>query len=181
MKHLKSIITILILSLTLFSCSTDDNEDNNNATYIKATIDGEAWESNTVENSSFSSSVSQNIMRYDLQANDENFKISISVADETQALDCLENRSYLDTQNEIFFNLFYGLGEDTFVSIHNTDNDNGNFVVRITNCDEDKISGTFSGTMYKNGNYEGLEDTPEELIIENGEFRNVSMARFIFD
>ncbi|MFT5891493.1 MAG: hypothetical protein ACI9Y7_001597 [Dokdonia sp.] len=181
MNRFKLRVLLLILVTFFYSCSSDDDASSSGS-FMRATIDGESWESTEIEFSTLTQSESQNAQRYDLTAFSESFKVTISIFDTTGVNPCMPLREYNRAEDEALVSFFYGLGNDIFVSEHSStvisdDSIISDVTVNITSCEGAMISGTFSGTFYKNGNLSGL-NTPEIVEITDGVFQNIPYTIF---
>ena len=168
---LNKLFTLLLIVLITVSCSNDDSSASNSS--IRAKIGNIQWNSSD-NTSSLTQIASLGQQRYDLTAWDENYKIVLAIS-ENNIDNCMSVGSY--TNDNLLLWFYYGVGNGSYVSEHSDEILGNNsivsdIIVNVTSCTNNTISGTFSGTFYKNGDLSGL-NTPEIVTITDGVLSNV--------
>lgn len=167
LKRIFLAFCIIIIS----GCSSSDNDNDNDSgeSFMKATIDAEAWESSSIDISNLISFSSQNFQQYLIKGANDNFKITVAV-NEPMASDCITPDVY--SGDFVSMDYAYKTASGIFLTEYYNDpfGDSGlesNTVVTITECNNGLISGTFSGTLYKG------PSNVETVSITDGEFQNI--------
>lgn len=200
---MKKTLLFLTVILFLFSCENDDSSDNNNIENdtidnptenetledgtMKALIDGELWISDSLEPS--------NLIKYiddwqilEFGGKSESFTIYLSITEPTKTecvseekivgvhpLDQVINTEaslYQFEENNTIIRLSYK-EETDFDSIDFEKKFISDFELTITKCEENKVSGIFSGTFYSSSEDE------EPITIKDGEFKNIPFENFV--
>ena len=161
------------------SCSSDDsNEVTNNDTEatITAVINGEEW-TGTVTSSTLLKVSSMGLQRFDITAEDGEQRIQLACESEIQVgmplITYTFDEESMDT-NAIFTNS-YLLGGNSYMEHFVS---TGEMTFTAFDAVNGKASGTFSFTAYKVGTLQDQIVTPEDVIITNGVFTNVSYTLY---
>ncbi|MBV1923967.1 MAG: hypothetical protein KUG68_08075 [Flavobacteriaceae bacterium] len=165
------VCTLVLGLICIVSCSSDDDNTDTNASYIRAQIGGESWEATQTLTSTVLQ-VGDLGMRFDLSAQNEDIRFTVA-ANQFTVSECMDLTSY--TGDNTLTTLWYAVGDGTYAGLYDEDPSNGdpgeeNFVISITSCENGLISGTFSGTQFIIVSGSNRPDTVE---ITGGEFRNV--------
>ena len=157
----------LIIIIVFTGCSSNSNEDDNTG-FMRAKIDGVAWEANEIIISNLNVFDLQNFQQYSLQGGNENFKIAIAINEQIAS-----NCSTVTTHSGITVQMSYSyiLESGNFVTEYfnnNSDVDTqSDLIINVTACDDGIISGTFSGTLYR------VNSSNDTISITDGEFNNI--------
>lgn len=184
-------ITIII---SLFSCEEDSSSDNNNEPIVNsienenledgtmsALINGESWVSDSLEPSNLIKYV-DNWQILQFGGKDENFRVYLSITEPTKN-ECVSEEKivgvhpldqvinveaslYQITEDNLTIRLSYK-EEIDFNSVDFDENFISDFELTITKCEENKVSGIFSGTFYSSFS------EIEPITIKDGLFKNI--------
>ena len=159
-------IFLICLSLVLFSCGSDDNDDDNDDPIFEAVINGEKWSYEEIEESSILNIDQTNEQNMIIKGISGNIKLAVSMYDENSPLgNCVP----LDEYNFISVAILYENNGNFFDSHSSNSNDNITNVI-VNKCEEGKISGTFNASL--TGGIIGV--SPEQVEITNGVFENIA-------
>lgn len=168
-------VLIFLISLACSPNDSPEEEEEPGEPYMTAEIGGVAWVADTITRSGIS--VREDGQSYGLFGNDENFGVYITISDSPYV-----NRGVLREGNytgtEIFFEFAHLYGQYAIPAYFQGDRSTSDNVIEIIHSDGNTISGNFSGTFFKGErNYPPLidENSPEQISITNGEFRNMPL------
>ena len=176
-------ILLVLFSLTLiFSCASDNSGSEDNASAVfKGKINGEFFEANTISNSNLihqTNGATQGAVLTFYSENDQ-YKFTFAIAEHDNDSNCMGEGDYRnsDTSNrEVIIWISYKFNGNTY-QVHFPDDDSPfdtTEFAKVTNCNNNKISGEFSGTYTKDSDFEGVtESTPQTISLTEGVFENI--------
>ena len=164
---------ILIFSVT--ACSKEENPTNlpEGDTAITAQIHSEYWEA--VEYESALSVVPGKGQFFELSGSGSKYKLNLSVLEFDRATGTISEGIYEETEN-YFLKLFIADEEGNYLIEYKPmpaeEVEEAPVNITITASTNSRISGTFTGIVYKTSP-DPEEEYPEFLIITNGVFNNL--------
>lgn len=191
---MKKSLLFLAIIISLFSCEEDSSSDNNNEPIVNsienenledgtmsALINGESWVSDSLEPSNLIKYV-DNWQILQFGGKDENFRVYLSITEPTKN-ECVSEEKivgvhpldqvinveaslYQITEDNLTIRLSYK-EEIDFNSVDFDENFISDFELTITKCEENKVSGIFSGTFYSSFS------EIEPITIKDGLFKNI--------
>jgi hypothetical protein len=157
MKNLFLGLISIVLIASLSNCKKEDDE-------VSFEVKINDYSFTTSPIGTVIKDASINKQRIDIQGVDSKYRVNIAF--QVDGLDdCVPTRKY--TERDVLFMITYLEGNRTVV-YHFPDFDT--VEINVTSCENNVVSGTFSGDLIKSG---GPASVPDTLKLRNGVFNNV--------
>jgi hypothetical protein len=157
MKNLFLGLISIVLIASLSNCKKEDDEVS-----FEVKINDYSFTASPIGTVIKDASI--NKQRIDIQGVDSKYRVNIAF--QVDGLDdCVPTRKY--TERDVLFMITYLEGNRTVV-YHFPDFDT--VEINVTSCENNVVSGTFSGDLIKSG---GPASVPDTLKLRNGVFNNV--------
>lgn len=170
-------ISILVTSLGCVPENSREEEEEIGEPYVAAEIAGNFWVGDSITRSGLS--IVRNSQFYSLMAQDENYSIYITLSEsDTFEEGKIGIGKYSGTKIFMEFAQLYG---PYAIQAYFQDRSTSDNEIEIIYSDGNTISGNFSGIFYKGDrNYPPVvdENSPDKIIITNGEFKNMPLDLF---
>lgn len=169
---LKALILLMVLGLAACSTDEDPSKQPEGDPSITAEIGGEQWEAAEFE--AAVNVIPQKGQYFELDASNGSYRLNLSILEFGTANGTITQRTY-EGSDEMFLSLFlaYEDGPETeYRPLQEESDEEVPVRIKVTASTNSRITGTFSGVVYK-FSQEDEEEYPEFLIISNGAFNNL--------
>lgn len=164
----KLFYTISILSVLVLASSCGKEEDFGKVPIIKATINGNAWETTNLSDAKLVQTPEINQQNLTVEGVFGNIKLTINIVDKPIS-SCLAIKSY---NNPSAVSIAFKTSDGAFINDYSYQKDateNNIMSLTVTSCKDGAITGTFSGSYIENIQSENAK----KITISNGTFENI--------
>lgn len=169
------ILSLVLLFFAVMACSEEKVPQDlpEGPTSISALIDGEQWE--TVDYEATLNVIPERGQFFELSAAGSSYQMNLSLLEFDKSTGTISKGTFEEAEN-IIFNLFKADEEGNspieYKPMQAEENEESPVSITITASTNSRISGTFSGIVYKVA-LEDQDEYPVFLIITNGIFNNL--------